>query len=588
MSAPTAVRPTRIRLRPWQSEALDRFANSRGRDFLAVATPGAGKTTFALTAAVQDLADHPGRRLVVVAPTQHLKHQWARAGLRFGLHLDPEWSARDGALPSDMHGIVTTYQQVATSSRALAGLSRGAFVIFDELHHAGDDRAWGTSVMEAFEGAGRRLALSGTPFRSDTSAIPFVEYHLDEARADYEYGYGEALADGGVVRPVYFPRINGFMEWVAPDGEVVAATFDDELTREHANQRLRTALSLEGEWLPTVLDQAHERLTDLRDHHAEAGGLIIATDQAHAQEISDLLARRHGVRAVVAVSDDPDASDKIAAFGASTEPWIVAVRMVSEGVDLPRLRIAVFATTTTTELFFRQAVGRVVRWTPALKGQGLRGQKAFFFLPDDPRLRRYAAELTESRRHSLRKRQGSDEDRQASEEPDAIPLGDEEQMSLFSVIGAVTLEGGEGDHTMHGGGDDHGAGVFGEDPDDPGGLRDPEGVELVLLPPPLPGGAAARAVVGDDGAGRGDGGAAGGDRGAAGQDAGLTMRQRKVRVRDQNADIARELVRSTGWSHPNVNAELNRLAGIRKISEATLDQLERRVEHGRKWLKRSG
>ena len=91
MSAPTAVRPTRIRLRPWQSEALDRFGRSRVPDFLAVATPGAGKTTFALTAATQDLADHPGRRLVVVAPTQHLKHQWARAGLRFGLHLDPEW-----------------------------------------------------------------------------------------------------------------------------------------------------------------------------------------------------------------------------------------------------------------------------------------------------------------------------------------------------------------------------------------------------------------------------------------------------------------------------------------------------------------
>ena len=574
MSGPSAVRPTRIRLRPWQSEALDRFANSARPDFLAVATPGAGKTTFALTAATQDLADHPGRRLVVVAPTQHLKHQWAHAALRFGLHLDPEWSARDGVLPEDMHGIVTTYQQVATSSRALAGLSRGAFVIFDELHHAGDDRAWGTSVLEAFEGSGRRLALSGTPFRSDTSAIPFVDYHLDEARADYEYGYGEALADGGVVRPVYFPRINGFMEWVAPDGEVVAATFDDELTKERANQRLRTALSLEGEWLPTVIDQAHERLVDLRRSHPEAGGLIIATDQAHAQDISDLLARRHGVQAVVAVSDDPDASDKIAAFGRGDAPWIVAVRMVSEGVDLPRLRIAVFATTTTTELFFRQAVGRVVRWT-----RGIGRQKAFFFLPDDPRLRRYAAELTESRRHSLRKRRGSDEDRPASDEPDAIPLGDEEQMSLFSVIGSVALDG-DGAGTGH----DHpsagpSAGVFDDDPDDPGRSYDPEGVEVVLLPPPLPGGGTARATaIGDDAAGSATGDPA----------AGLTLRQRKVRVRDLNADIVRELVRSTGWSHPNVNAELNRLAGIRKTSEATLEQLERRLEHGRKWLKRSG
>jgi superfamily II DNA or RNA helicase len=574
VSAPTAVRPTRIRLRPWQSEALDRFGRTRVPDFLAVATPGAGKTTFALTAATQDLADHPGRRLVVVAPTQHLKHQWAHAALRFGLHLDPDWSARAGALPGDMHGIVTTYQQVASASRALAPLARGAFVIFDELHHAGDDRAWGTSVLEAFDGAARRLSLSGTPFRSDTSAIPFVDYHLDEARPDYEYGYGEALADGGVVRPVYFPRINGFMEWVAPDGDVVAATFDDELSRERANQRLRTALSLEGQWLPTVLDQAHDRLLELRRQHPAAAGLVIAMDQAHAQDIADLLARRHGVRPVVAVSDDPDASDKIAAFAASDEPWIVAVRMVSEGVDLPRLRIGVFATTTTTELFFRQAVGRVVRWTPPPSGSRSRSQKAFFFLPDDPRLRRYAAELTESRRHSLRKRRGADEDRPASVEPDAIALGDEEQMSLFSVIGSVALDGA-GDSHGDGGGPATGPGaepgVFGDDPDDPGDPYDARGVEVVLLPPPLPGGAmpaVADADVADDAT------------------SGLTMSQRKVRARDLNADVVRELVRATGWSHPSVNAELNRLSGVRKISEATLEQLERRLEHGRRWLRR--
>ncbi|MFZ4518511.1 MAG: DEAD/DEAH box helicase [Microthrixaceae bacterium] len=556
-------RPTRIRLRPWQSEALDALANCRRPDFLAVATPGAGKTTFALTAATQDLAEHPGRRLVVVAPTQHLKHQWAAAALRFGLHLEPEWSARDGALPSDMHGIVTTYQQVATSSAALARLSRGAFVVLDELHHAGDDRAWGSAVLEAFEPAARRLALSGTPFRSDTSAIPFVDYHLDEARADYEYGYGEALADRGVVRPVYFPRINGFMEWVAPDGEVVAATFDDDLSRERANQRLRTALSLEGEWLPTVLEQAHERLVTLRRADPTAGGLVIAMDQAHAVGIAELL-RGRGVPAVVATSDDPDASARIAAFGDGTEPWIVAVRMVSEGVDLPRLRIAVFATTTTTELFFRQAVGRVVRHV-----RGVRDQRAYVFLPDDPRLRRYSAELSESRRHNLRKR--ADREAGPSADVDDVPLGDDEQMSLFSVIGSVALDAEEssGHRAEHAG-----PGVFGEMEDGAVGGTEPEGVELVLLPPPLPGGGIV--AVADPG------------DGAAGGAPDLSVREQRIRLRDLNADIAKELVRSTGWSHPSVNAELNRLAGIRTISEATVDQLQRRLDHGRKWLRRAG
>lgn len=562
MTGTATLRPTRIRLRPWQSEALDSFQTKEGPDFLAVATPGAGKTTFALTAAVQDLAEHPGRRLVIVAPTQHLKHQWADAALRFGLHLEPEWSARDGALPVDMHGIITTYQQVAVAAPALAPLARGAFVVFDEIHHAADDRAWGTSVLHAFEGAAQRLSLSGTPFRSDTSAIPFVDYHLDEARADYEYGYGEALADGGVVRPVYFPRINGFMEWMAPDGSVLEATFDDELPRELANQRLRTALSLEGEWLPTVLDQAHERLMDLRRHHPHAAGLIIASDQTHAIEIAALMSRRHGVSPVVAVSDDPTASSKIAAFADTDQPWIVAVRMVSEGVDLPRLRIAVFATTTTTELFFRQAVGRVVRWT-----RGVPRQKAYFFLPDDVRLRHFAANLAEQRRHSLRKKADAEDSPLESEpELDAIDEGDDEQMSLFAVIGSVSLgETGGGHHH-----DAEDEGVFADDPD--GELRDgrdEHGVELVLLPPPLPGGGVPRSM------------ASGGDPDAPE----MSLRQRKIVLRDANADLARELVRSTGWNHPKVNAELNRLSGITRISEATLEQLERRLAAGRKWLR---
>lgn len=544
-----------------------------GTDFLAVATPGAGKTTFALIAAVQDLVEHPGRRLIVVAPTQHLKHQWAGDALEFGLHLDPEWSARDGVLPGDMHGIVTTYQQVSTAYAALAPLAGGAFVIFDEIHHAADDRSWGSSIQHAFADAAQRLSLSGTPFRSDTSAIPFVDYHLDEARPDYEYGYGEALVDGAVVRPVYFPRINGFMEWVSPAGDVVAATFEDELPRELANQRLRTALSLEGEWLPTVLDQAHERLMELRRTHPEAGGLIIAMDQAHAQDIATLMTRRHGVTPVVAVSDDPEASSKIAGFAATDQPWIVAVRMVSEGVDIPRLRIAVFATMTTTELFFRQAVGRVVRWT-----RGVPRQKAFFFLPDDARLRHFAANLAEQRRHSLRKRADADDGSILPDpEPDldAIDDADDEQMSLFSVIGSVALgasgENGPDGHDTDSDGDSD-DGVFGDDPD--GHLvdaRDDGGLDLVLLPPPLPGGGVPRAAA--SGAG------------GAGADASMTRKARKIALRDSNADLARDLVRSTGWGHPQVNAELNRLAGIRKTSEATVEQLETRLTAGRKWLR---
>jgi superfamily II DNA or RNA helicase len=542
-----------VRLRPWQKTALGLFEGSESSDFLAVATPGAGKTTFALTASMHHMARAgPGpRRLIVVAPTAHLKRQWAEAAARFGVHLDPMWSAADGRLPADMHGIVTTYQQVASSASVLARVAPGAMVVFDEIHHAGDDRAWGHAVRTAFEGAGRRLALSGTPFRSDTRAIPFVRYELDEARPDYEYGYGEALRDGRVVRPVYFPRTNGHMEWSAPDGSLHEATFDDALDQVRSNQRLRTALSLEGDWLPTVLRAAHERLIEIRRTQPDAGGLVIATDQDHARGIAEALTWRLGVRPVVATSDDDGASDRIAAFAASDRPWLVAVRMVSEGVDIPRLRVGVFATTTTTELFFRQAVGRLVRWTV-----GVPSQRSYLFIPDDPRLRARAFQIAEVRRHSLRR----DSPTKAEADPaalDEIPgtPQQEEQMSLWSVISAVATDTSSHDP----------AGTTSHESDDiaPGDEAEPDD-DLTVTLPTLAGGPTSTVTDGPV----------------------LTRREQKQRLRDRNAELARALVHKTGWPHAQVNAELNRLTGLRKVTEATLEQLQKRLTHAERWYAR--
>jgi superfamily II DNA or RNA helicase len=548
----------RVRLRPWQKRALDRLAAADAPDFLAVATPGAGKTTFALCAAVHDLADHPGRRLIVVAPTSHLKLQWADAAGRFGLHLEPRWTPAGGRLPADVHGIVTTYQQVAANPEAVRPLADQALVVLDEIHHAGDDRAWGESVRRAFEVAPRRLALSGTPFRSDTLAIPFVRYVGDEAVPDYEYGYADALGDGRVVRPVYFPRINGFMEWIAPDGAAQAAAFDDPLDRTRAAQRLRTALSLEGEWLATVLLQANERLAMLRRHQPDAGGLVIAADQDHAQGIADLLRYRCGVRATVAVSDDPRSSSRIARFAGTADPWIVAVRMVSEGVDIPRLRVGVYATTTTTELFFRQAVGRFVRWTP-----GVPRQKAYLFIPDDGRLRTWATQIADARRHSLRRpeRDGDPADEAAV---DALVHPDDrgDQLSMFAALSAVVT--GEEESSVFSLDD---AVLDRLDRLDGADAEGADGLELTL--PMLPGG-------------RPNG--AGGAGGSGPNGAELTPRQQRSQLREHNAKLVQDLVWATGMGHAQVNGQLNRLIGLRRIDEATVDQLRRRARQAERWL----
>lgn len=543
-----------LRLRRWQKEALDLLDGHPGPDFLAVATPGAGKTTFALTAALRHLSANPGHRLVVVAPTSHLKLQWAHAAARFGLQLESQWASSAGRFPPDMHGVVVTYQQVAASPGALRRHAERCLVVLDELHHAGDERAWGDGVRMAFEPAPRRLAISGTPFRSDTHAIPFVEYHLDEARPNYEYGYDHALADRRVVRPVWFPRVNGFMEWTAPDGSTNAASFDDALDRTGSAQRLRTALSLEGDWLPTVLDQAHQRLAELRITDPRAAGLVIAADQEHARGIARILHQRHRVSAVVATSDDPAASTRIARFAEGTQPWIVAVRMVSEGVDIPRLRLGVFATTTTTELFFRQAVGRFVRHT----GGRAADERAWLFIPDDPRLRMWAAGIAEQRRHSLAKRRHPEDEELAEADPsafDEVPAEAEEQLSLFAALSSQVLDSAESGTSVFGDAD-----LADDDLDEEDGS-----VPIELPPPPQPGGSRWSNVLPEDLGGR-------------------PLTEVKRELRQANADLVLHLVRFTGMSHREVNGRLNKLAGVQKVTEATLDQLRRRADQAERWI----
>ena len=329
--------------------------------------PGAGKTAYALTIAAELLARREVAAITVVTPTEHLKHQWASAALRFGISLDSSYRNSQGRASADFAGVAVTYAQVAAHPALHRQRTEGRrmLVIFDEIHHAGDALSWGDAVREAFDPARRRLALTGTPFRSDTNPIPFVSYgeQLDGSRrssSDYVYGYANALEDG-VVRPVIFLAYSGEMSWRTRAGDEITATLGTPMTREQVAQAWRTALDPAGEWVIRVLEAADKRLTEVRRGMADAAGLVIAGDHEDARAYAALLRRITGKRPVVVLSDDPSASRKIAAFAASDDRWMVAVRMVSEGVDIPRLAVGVYATSVSTALFFAQAVGRFVR-----------------------------------------------------------------------------------------------------------------------------------------------------------------------------------------------------------------------------------
>lgn len=387
-------------LRAWQRSALVTYLRTQPRDFLAVATPGAGKTTFALRIASELLASGAVQGVTVVAPTEHLKTQWALAAARVGIMLDPGFKNSQGATSADFHGVAVTYAGVAAHPLLHRARTerRRTLVILDEVHHAGDALSWGDAVREAFEPAARRLCLTGTPFRSDTNPIPFVRYErgsdgITRSGSDHSYGYGDALRDG-VVRPVLFLAYSGTATWKTRAGEEITATLGEPLTVEQTQQAWRTALDPHGDWMPAVLAAADRRLTEVRRGMPDAGGMVIATDQATAKLYAELLQGITGRKPVVVLSDDPKASKKIAAFETSDDRWLVAVRMVSEGVDLPRLAVGVYATSTQTPLFFAQAVGRFVRARRV-------GETASVFLPSVPSLLLLAAEMEAERDHAL-------------------------------------------------------------------------------------------------------------------------------------------------------------------------------------------
>lgn len=555
---PAALGP----LRAWQRRALVEYLRRGEQDFLAVATPGAGKTTFALRVAAELLADGTVQAVTVVAPTEHLKTQWAAAAAQAGIQLDAEFRNADVHSAADLHGAVLTYAQVGAAPQVhrRRTLARPTLVVLDEIHHAGDSRSWGDAVASAFEPAVRRLSLTGTPFRSDENPIPFVTYEPDtdgalRSRADSWYGYADALADG-VVRPVIFLAYSGEARWRTSAGDELAVRLGEPLTRDLAASAWRTALDPAGDWVPQVLRAADARLQVLRDGGmTDAGGLVIASDQAAARAYGRLLATITGEAPAVVVSDDAGASRRIAAFAGSQQRWLVAVRMVSEGVDIPRLAVGVYATNAATPLYFAQAVGRFVRARRA-------GETTSIFLPSVPVLLELAAQLEEQRDHVLRPdRRGFDDEelaRAQREEPARERKPASEALSATAELDHVIFDGDTFGTPAQAG--------TAEELEFLGlpGLLTPDQVSMLLR----------RRQAAQQAAPRG------GQAPQAPEQPPPAGQRRVALRRELNALVAAHHHR-TGQPHGKIHAELRRRCGGPPSAQATVAQLEERIAAAR-------
>jgi superfamily II DNA or RNA helicase len=515
----TTPSPQKSPLRAWQSSALEQLESWRGGPFLISAAPGAGKTRPALELARRLLSARTVARVVVVCPTTPLTRQWARAAAKIGVHLAPD--ARSSRPTGDFDGVVITYARLAGDPTSWArGITPKTLVIADEAHHLGEELAWGAAFAAVFRNAPRWLLLSGTPFRSDASAIPGVRYDADgTSMPDVSYTYSEAVRDG-VCRRVGFITYDGTLSWRSGD-DVIESSFETVLSTREASRRYRTATSTElPDGLPRILREAHAKLLELRaGDHPDAGGLVVAADRTHALAISRLMRETTGRPPVVVLHTEARAAIKLAAFTASTDPWIVAVNMVSEGVDIPRLRVGVYATAAKTPLIFRQIVGRFVR---TITGRPI--EASWLYLPADPILRAHAAAVEGELRQSLR-RVEDDEDLDERERRQTERSATPDFVALSAdVAPQLTLFGA----------------------------------------PPRSAPAAAAAA----------------SRALAAEQRGAPAAAFEVRagLRSQRHRLVSDLRRRDDRSHAEINTWLNRAVGITRVEDATIDQLERTIE----------
>lgn len=398
-----------IELRVWQNEFLQKYFDMLKQDFLLVSAPATGKTLAALLVAYNLLLMGLIKRIVVIVPTNHLKIQWAEAASFLGIDLDPFWSNSSGREASDYHGVVVTYSQVCNSPDLydFNCLDAATFVIFDEIHHSAEFLAWGIKLLTAFANAVFRLALSGTPFRNDDFQIPFVTYEDRRCLADYVYSYAQAVADG-VCSSIFFPTIAGQAAWIRGNGDEISCSMLDNLSKQKTAERLSAVLDPTGDWLPAVLRKADETLTIMRlNGHADAAGLVICRDQFHAVKTGELLKVITNEEPTVVISDVENSSQLIRDFAraGNRKRWIVAVKMISEGVDITRLKVGVYANPIRSELFFRQVTGRFTRIIPGRDTS--EDQSAALFLPSDPTLIEYALRIKSEREHFLQDKVGS-------------------------------------------------------------------------------------------------------------------------------------------------------------------------------------
>ena len=380
--------------RAWQVEFLRAWEDRiDGHPFMLIAIPGGGKTLASLEAGRRWMSAAPDRRIIIVVPTDNLRDQWKEEAAKFGIDLQTKEFGTN--FKHGFQGAVVTYSLVANQPLVFRKLCSVAptMVILDEVHHCGDEAHFGNGIKVAFELAKERLLMSGTPWKSDGSSIPYVRYDNEGyAVGDFCYDYPRALSED-VVRYLVFDHSRGS---IRNDCTGETEILSQETEENEASQRLKKLLDPSGDYVREQIASAHRKLLECRKSIPDAAALAACVDQFHAIKVAALIRDVTGCEPSVIVSDGDLENDSVKSFRSSKKEWLVAVRKVSEGTDIKRLQVLCYLTNTTSELFFRQLIGRVSRV------RGLEDFEAYVYLPADPRLIRCAQNIENAQVQALK------------------------------------------------------------------------------------------------------------------------------------------------------------------------------------------
>lgn len=350
-------------LRAWQivcaDKALEKYKSGRAH-FFCQATPGAGKTVLAATVAKRLLSEGMIDFVVCFSPSLSTAEG---IKITFSKVLDKSFLGAMGCIGQSL-----TYQSLLSQCDDFWTSLRDyrIFVVFDEIHHCSGEEieqanVWGRKILTKIQGlATYTLAMSGTPWRSDSLPIVMCRYTVPEGQllVDYQYTLQQAIKDNVCRKPKLVLLDNEHLSVTSNDNFESFSSIADLVKRTNNSYQ---DIIQNDDAMEYLLRLGCEKLAEIRHISPEAGGLVVASSVQHAEKIKKILTQKYSQTTSIVTYRHNEPLNEIDRYRNGNTLWIVSVGMISEGTDIPRLQVCCHMSAVKTELYFRQVLGRILR-----------------------------------------------------------------------------------------------------------------------------------------------------------------------------------------------------------------------------------